>query len=105
MASQEAKNYAFALSQLKQRVLESAPFFKHAELDGGHLDDNILIELINIAIEAQEEYQKNQDQKIKDIQKMLTERIKNNEIEREEAPDEAIEGSVSEEEIPTIDLE
>lgn len=104
LASQEAKNFAFALSQLKQRVLEAPDFFKHSEIDGGHLDSNVLIDIINSAIEAEEEYKDQQDEKTKKIQELLTKRIKSKEIEPEPDAEEAITDE-EEEEVPTIDLE
>lgn len=105
LASQEAKNYAFALSQLKYRILESPSFFKNDEIDGGHLDSNVLIELINLAIESEEEYQQHQDDKVKKMQEMLANRIKKKVIVQEDEADDPIEGSeIPEEEIPEIDL-
>lgn len=103
LASQDAKNYAFALSQLKQRVLESPDFFKNRELDGGHLDSNVLIGLVNQAIEAEEEYKDQQDEKTKKVQEMLAKRIRSKEIEPEPDSEEAIEAD--DEDIPEIDLE
>ena len=106
LASQEAKNYAFALSQLKYRVLEMPDFFKNKELDGGHLDSNVLIDLINLAIESEEEYKKHQDEKVEKMQEMLANRIKKKVIVQEEEADDPIEGSdATEEEIPEIDLD
>ena len=74
------------------------------EIDGGHLDSNILIELINKSIEAEEEYQKLQNVRVKEMQDMLANRIKSNEIKQEEEAEAPIEGSIPEEEIPEIDL-
>ena len=102
LASQDAKNFAFALSQLKQRVLESPDFFKNREIDGGHLDSNVLIGIVNQAIEAEEEYKNLQDEKTKKIQEMLAKRIRNKDIEPEPDSEEAI---TDEEDIPEIDLE
>lgn len=103
LAEQSAKNYAFALSQLQYRLLKSAPFFKNADgIDGGHLPSNILIDIINLAIEAEEEYGKQQDKKVEEMQKMLADRIKNKQIKPEEEAEDPIEAD--EEEIPEIDL-
>lgn len=102
LASKEAQNYAFALSQLRQRIVEAPAFFKNKELDGGHLDSNVLVDIINKAIDAEEEYKKQQDAKIKQMQEILTKRIKNKEIKKEEEI-ETLEGT--EEEVPEIDLE
>jgi len=103
LASQDAKNYAFALSQLKQRVLESPDFFKNSEIDGGHLDSNVLIDIINMAIGAEEEYKENQDKRVKEIQERLANNIRNKNIEPEPEAEEAI--TDEEENIPEIDLE
>jgi len=103
LASQDAKNYAFALSQLKQRALQSPDFYKNREIDGGHLDSNILIGIINMAIEAEEEYKKLQDEKTKNLQEMMAKRIKNKDIEPEPDAEEAIEDN--DEDVTEIDLD
>ena len=84
LASKETQNYAFALSQLKVRVLEMPDFFKNRELDGSHLDSNILIDIVNKCIDAQEEYKEELDTRLKTMQDMLAKRIKNRDIEKEE---------------------
>jgi len=101
MASSDTQNFAFALSQLKIRLLDPIPeFFKNKELDGSHLDANVLIDIINLAIDAEEAYQKQAQDRLKAMQDMLAKRIKNNEIEKEEEID--IEPGTD---IPEIDLE
>lgn len=107
LATQEAQNYAFALSQLKYRIIEMPEFFKNKELDGGHLDSNVLIEIVNIAIEAEDEFQKEQERKIKEMQEMLASRIKKKEIVPEEDQDDTKELNTAQdfEDIPEIDLE
>jgi len=102
MASKESQNFAFALSQLKIRIIESPDFYKNKELDGSHLDSNILIDIINKAIDAEDEYKKQIDDRLKKMQELLTKRIKNNEIEREENID--TEPGTDVEDIPEIDL-
>lgn len=100
LASKDAQNFAFALSQLKFRIVESPDFFKNKEIDGGHLDKNILIDLINLAVDAEQEFKKLQNEKVKKLQDMLTARIKNKEIVKDEESEEPIEDK----EIPEIDL-
>jgi hypothetical protein len=102
LASKDAQNYAFALSQLKFRMIESPDFFKNKEIDGGHLDQNILIDLINLAVDAEHEFKKIQNENVKKLQDMLANRIKNKEIVKEEESEEPIE---EDKEIPEIDLE
>lgn len=105
LASKEAQNYAFALSQLKFRVIDDIPeFFKNRELNGGHLDSNVLIEIVNLAIEAEEAFQEQQQKKISEMQEMLASRIKNKEIVREEDNIKEINDEDDMEEIPEIDL-
>lgn len=103
LASKEAQNYAFALSQLKVRVLESPDFFKNKDIDGAHLDRNILIQIINLAIDAQEEYKKTLTDKLKNMQKMLADKIKNKQIIPEET-NELVEDD-SEEDLPEMELD
>ena len=107
LASKESQNYAFALSQLKYRIIGEMPeFFKNKELNGGHLDSHVLIEIVNMAIDAEEFYQEEQERKIKEMQDMLASRIKNKQITpQEDDVKEANElGEFDEEEIPEIDL-
>jgi hypothetical protein len=104
LASQEAQNYAFALSQLKQRVIESPHFFKNKEIDGGHLDSNVLVEIVNIAIEAEAKYREQQNERMEKVQETLTKRIQDGQIKKEEEVNE--EEIVSHEETVTeINLE
>lgn len=101
MAAKDTQNFAFALSQLKVRLVESPDFYKNKELDGSHLDANVLVDIINKAIDAEEEYKKQVDDKLKQMQELLAKRIKNNEIEK----DEEIDIEPGTEDIPEIDLE
>ena len=101
MASKETQNFAFALSQLKVRILEAPDFYKNSDLDGSHLDSNILIDIINKSIDAEEEYKKQIDNKLKEMQELLSKRIRNNEIKKEEEID--IEPGT--EDLPEIDLD
>lgn len=83
LASQNVENVVFALSQLKYRVVEFPDFWKNVEINGGHVDENVLIEIINLAIGAEDEYIKKEDQRIKELQERLTRSIKNKEIQKE----------------------
>ena len=106
LASDATQNYAFALSQLKYRVLEMPEFFKNKELDGGHLDASVLVEIINLAIEAEEEYKNEQEKKIQQIQAMLASKIKKKEIVKQEEEEiHEISNPSDLENIPEIDLE
>lgn len=84
LATSEAQNMCFALSQLKYRTLKSPSGWKNEEIDGGHLDMNIVIEVLNNAIKAQEMYQKQSKQRLEKLQKQLTKDIKEEKIKAED---------------------
>lgn len=84
LATTEAQNLCFALSQLKYRIVKAPAGWKNQEIDGGHLDTNVVIEVLNKAIEAQSMYQKRSKEKLEKLQKELTKDIKEGNIEPEE---------------------
>lgn len=84
LATTEAQNMCFALSQLKYRVVKSPSGWKNEEIDGGHLDMNIVIDVLNNAIKAQEMYQSKSKERLKKLQKQLTKDIKDEKIKPEE---------------------
>jgi hypothetical protein len=83
LANQDAINLAFALSQLKVRVLEYPDFFRQKPINGAHLDKNILVEILNAAYYAEQEYAKLQNERIKKVEKKLKKAIAKKEIEKE----------------------
>ena len=105
LASKEAQNFAFALSQHKVRLVEFPDFYKNQELNGAHLDSNILIDIINLAIDAEEEHKKQLDERLKAMQEMLAKRIKNNQIQREEEIEHEPGTELDDEDIPEINLD
>jgi hypothetical protein len=84
LASTEAQNMCFALSQLKYRVKQSPAGWKNEEIDGGHLDMNIVVDVLNHAIEAQTMYQQRSKERLKKLQDQLTKDIKDGKIQPEE---------------------
>lgn len=83
LASSEAQNFSFALSQLKFRIVKSSSGWKNSEIDGGHLDDNVVIAVLNKAIEAQILYKNRSVDRMKSLQNKLTEQIKDETIKPE----------------------
>jgi len=84
-ASERAKNLAFALSQLKYRVVSSPPFWDNRKLGGSHIpDDNVIIEIINLAIEAEEKYLQEKEEEAEKLQERLKEAFDTKVIEKEE---------------------
>lgn len=84
MASKTATDYIFALSQLKYRVIESPDFFKNKEFDGGHLDGNVLAEIINLCIDAEAEYEEMQNEKVEMLNNRLAESVKKGKLVKKE---------------------
>lgn len=82
-AHEHARSVAFALSQLKYRIIEEAPFWENRRLGGSHIkDDNIIITILNNAIEAEERFREAKVKEAEEIQKRLQKMIENEEIEK-----------------------
>ena len=92
MAADQARTYAFAISQLAVRVINSPDFFKNPEqpdLAGGHLPESVLIKILDMAIDAESEFRDQQKKKFEETQKRLVKKYKSNKIKkRVEAEDE-----------------
>jgi len=83
-AHEHSSSVAFALSQLKYRVIEVPPFWENARLGGGHVKDpGIIISVLNLAMEAEQIYREMMAKEAEERQKALTERIKSKMIEPE----------------------
>lgn len=82
-AHPHATSLAFALSQLKYRVIKYPPFWKNTQLLGSHIvDHNILMEVINIALYSQQEFLKMKKDEALRIEKELTDKINSGIIEK-----------------------
>lgn len=78
------KQKAFALAQLKLRVIDCPPFWVNDYIGGGHVSDsNVILEVLDKAIEAQEKYIDGKEQEMKNRQEALTRAIKKQQIKRE----------------------
>jgi hypothetical protein len=78
-----ARNNAFALSQLQFRVIECPPFWENREIGGGHIEDsNVLTEVMELAITAEERYREERKKEAEELQAILTKRIQDNKIEK-----------------------
>ncbi|MDD5650838.1 MAG: hypothetical protein PHF86_10565 [Candidatus Nanoarchaeia archaeon] len=84
LASLDSKNYAFALSQLKYRLVEVPPFWLNKEIGGGHVDSNVIFTVLDKALEAEKTYKEQILKETEEIEKKLTTMIKNKSIEKEE---------------------
>ena len=84
LATEHVRRLAFALAQLDQRLVEFPPFWENDRLGGGHIeDDNIILEVLDRAIEAQEKFIEGKKKELEERQKRLTQMIKKKQIEKE----------------------
>jgi hypothetical protein len=79
-AIEHTKNLALALAQLQYRVMESPAFWKNKTIDGGHVDDNIILLVFERAIEAQTLFKNEKTKLLEEMQQKLSEKIKKKEI-------------------------
>jgi hypothetical protein len=103
MATQEVLDIAFALSQLKYRIIDFPAFWQGFPINGGHVDLNIVMSVLNQSVDAEEAFKKEHTERLKQIQQKLTEKIKKREIVPE--VEEKEESEENEEEIPTLNLD
>ncbi len=84
LAQEHIRQQAFALAQLEQRVIEMPPFWENDLLPGGHIkDSNVLLHILDQAVEAQEKYITGKEEELIERQKRLTKAIKKKKIEKE----------------------
>jgi hypothetical protein len=84
LAQERIRQQAYALSQLEQRVIEMPPFWENDVIPGGHVqDDNVILDILDLAIEAQEKYIKDKEKELEERRKRLTKNIKKKKIEKE----------------------
>ena len=81
LASVDVQNLVFALSQLKYRVQKSPAGWRHSEIDGGHLDANIVLNVLNQSIKCQVMYNEQANKRIEELQQKLTEQVKSGELD------------------------
>lgn len=85
MASGDANNIAFALSQLKHRVLAYPSFWKGESYDGGHLPKKVLYAILDRSIEVQDKFKKERQEEMAQIQARLTKQVKTGKIKKKVA--------------------
>lgn len=84
LAQEHVRQQAFALSQLEQRVIEMPPFWENDIIPGGHIkDDNVLLDVLDLAIEAQEKFIAAKAKELEERRNRLTNKIKKKKIEKQ----------------------
>lgn len=104
LSDENIKQKAFALAQLKVRVLEYPPFWDNDFIGGGHVpDSNVILDVLELAIESQEKFIKDRQEDMKRRQDLLTNAINKKQIEKEpeidNITDEEFEAQLAEEEM------
>lgn len=85
MASNDANNIAFALSQLRHRILSYPAFWKGGEYDGGHLPKKVLYKILDDSIACQDKFKKDKQDEMEKIRKNLTKQVKAGKIKKKVA--------------------
>jgi len=83
-ANKNARDSAFALSQLKYRIIKHPPFWAGEEIDGENVGIKVLIEIMNKALESQELYIEQAKKETQEKEKTLTKKIEKEEIVKED---------------------
>jgi len=99
LSNENIKQKAFALAQLKVRIIESPPFWENDYIGGGHISDsNVVLEVLELAVEAQEKYIDKKEEEMVNRQKALTDAIKKGTLKKEPELDdvEAVEDKLNE---------
>ena len=85
LASPRITDIAFALAQLKYRLVEFPQFWKSEGINGSDVDENVLITVLNICFEAQTLYENKSTERAKDLKEQLHNAIVNKEFEEQVA--------------------
>lgn len=89
LATEHVRRQAFALAQLEQRVMEMPPFWESDFIPGGHIkDDNVILDILDMAVEAQQKYIESKEKELEERRKSLTRKIKKKKIEKQPELDE-----------------
>lgn len=83
-ATPKALQIAFSLSQLSQRVISAPSWWDSSIIPGGHLAENVIVEVLTYAVEAEKQYRDAKMKKLDEIKKELIDKIKSGEIVKEE---------------------
>lgn len=104
LAQEHIRQQAFALAELEQRVIDMPAFWENDTLHGGHIKDaNVLLHILDKAVEAQEKYITVKETELKERQARLTKKIKTKKIEKKPELDEVTEMPGNEPEEVEID--
>lgn len=79
-ATDHASQLAFSLAQLNQRIVESPDWWKNDEINGGHLDENVIMEIFSKAIECEKEYRLKRKEQSDIYKKRINEKIMSGDI-------------------------
>lgn len=84
LATEDIHNLALALAQLKYRIIKSPAGWKYQEIDGGHLDANIVLHVFNLAIDARIKFHKEANKRVENLKQKLEEQFNSGELKTEQ---------------------
>lgn len=88
-AKKNTLNFAFAFAQLQYRIMKAPPFWENKEIGGGHIIDfNIISEVLERAIEAEELYRIEKIKEAEEIENRLKNAIQSGKIKKTEETEE-----------------
>lgn len=100
LAQEHVRRQAFALAQLEQRVIDMPAFWENDVIAGGHIqDDNVLLDVLDLAVEAQEKYIAEKAKELEERRNRLTKKIKKKKIEKQPELDEIVDKTDEPEEV------
>jgi hypothetical protein len=79
-ATDHASQLAFSLAQLNQRIVDSPDWWHNTELNGGHLDENIIFDVFAKSIECEKEYRAKRKEQADGYKKIINEKLNSGEI-------------------------
>jgi hypothetical protein len=87
-ADRAADRIAFSLAHLRYRVLDAPEWWKadprgRTLVPGGHCDRNVVVEVFNIAVQAEERYRSRLKKEVTDAKRKLEQRLDDGTLARE----------------------
>lgn len=81
-ATDHASQLAFSLAQLGQRIVESPDWWKNEEINGGHVDENVILSVFELAIDCEKEYRSQRKEQSDKYKKIINQKIVDGEISK-----------------------
>jgi len=88
-ASDYVGQICYALSQLKYRVMDSPDWFKNKEngINGSHIDDSILLYILDKAVDAESQYREGIEERYKKARESVRKAMDDGELKEDKKED------------------